>query len=90
MLRAVGFDKVALKRMVFYEHGALCLCGLACGVVAALVAVGPVLSSPAALPILSGSLALIILAIGISAVVWIWLATAFALSGKLLEALRNE
>ncbi len=90
MMRAVGFDKVALKRMVFYEHGALCLCGLACGVVAALVAVGPVLSSPAALPILSGSLALIILAIGISAVVWIWMATAFALSGKLLEALRNE
>jgi len=89
MLRAVGFDKVALKRMVFYEHGALCLCGLACGVVAALVAVGPVLSSPAAqVPYLS--LALIILAIGISAVVWIWLATAFALSGKLLEALRNE
>ena len=89
MLRAVGFDKVALKRMVFYEHGVLCLCGLACGVVAALVAVGPALSSPAAqVPYLS--LAMIILAIGISGVVWIWMATAFALSGRLLEALRNE
>ena len=89
MLRAVGFDKVALKRMVFYEHGALCLCGLACGVIAALVAVGPALSSPAAqVPYLS--LAMIILAIGISGVVWIWMATAFALSGRLLEALRNE
>jgi ABC-type lipoprotein release transport system permease subunit len=89
MLRAVGFNKVALKRMVFYEHGALCLCGLVCGVVAALVAVGPALSSPAAqVPYLS--LAMIILAIGISGVVWIWMATAFALSGRLLEALRNE
>jgi len=89
MLRAVGFNKVALKRMVFYEHGALCLCGLACGVVAALVAVGPALNSPAAqVPYLS--LAMIILAIGISGVVWIWMATAFALSGRLLEALRNE
>jgi len=89
MLRAVGFGKVALKRMVFYEHGALCLCGLACGVVAALVAVGPALSSPAAqVPYLSEGM--IILAIGISGAVWIWLATAFALSGSLLEALRNE
>jgi hypothetical protein len=36
------------------------------------------------------SLVLIILAIAISGLVWIWMATAFALSGKLLEALRNE
>ena len=89
MMRAVGLNKVELKRMVFYEHGGLMLCGLACGVIAALVAVGPVLSSAAAqVPFLS--LALIILAIGISGLVAIWMATVFALSGKLLEALRNE
>ena len=89
MLRAVGFDKVALKRMVFYEHSGLCLCGLACGVMAALVAVGPVLKSPGAkVPYLS--LTLTIAAIGISGVVWIWIATVFALSGRLLDALRNE
>jgi hypothetical protein len=89
MLRAVGFDKVALKRMVFSEHSALCLCGLVCGVVAALVAVGPVLGSPGdEVPYLS--LLLTIIAIGVSGVVWIWIATVFALSGRPLDALRNE
>jgi putative ABC transport system permease protein len=89
MLRAVGFEKVALKRMVFSEHSALCLCGLTCGVVAALVAVGPVLGSPGAeVPYLS--LSLTIIAIGVSGVVWIWIATVFALGGRPLDALRNE
>ncbi len=89
MLRAVGFNKVALKRMVACEHSGLCLCGLACEVMAALVAVGPVLGSPGAeVPYLS--LSLTIVAIGISGMVWIWLATVFALSGRPLDALRNE
>jgi hypothetical protein len=89
MMRAVGFNKVELKRMVFYEHGGLMLAGLACGVIAALVAVGPVLSSAAEqVPFLS--LVLIIIAIGISGLAAIWVATSFALSGKLLEALRSE
>ncbi|MHC4619247.1 MAG: FtsX-like permease family protein, partial [Planctomycetota bacterium] len=48
MLRAVGFSKGALKQMVFYEHGGLMLGGLLCGVVAAMVAVGPALRSPGA------------------------------------------
>jgi len=89
MLQAVGFDKIALKRMVFYEHSALCLFGLLCGVMTALVAIGPVLKSPGAeVPYLS--LTLTIVAIGISGLVWIWLATTFALAGNILDALRNE
>ena len=89
MMQAVGLNKIALKRMVLYEHGALGLCGLACGLIAALVAVSPALSSPAAqVPYLS--LTIIILAIAITGLVAIWMATTFALSGKLLEALRNE
>jgi putative ABC transport system permease protein len=89
MMQAVGINKIALKRMILYEHGALGLCGLSCGIIAAIVAVGPALSSAAAnVPYLS--LALIILAIGISGLAWIWMATTFALSGKLLDALRNE
>jgi len=65
------------------------LCGLACGVVAALVAVVPVLKSPGAqVPYLS--LALTVAGIGVSGAVWIRLATGFALSGDLLEALRTE
>jgi ABC-type antimicrobial peptide transport system permease subunit len=97
MLRAVGFCKGAVKRMVFYEHWALLLCGLVCGVIAALVAVGPAILSPtsaadkspgAAVPYFS--LTLTIVAIVVSGIVWIWMATVFALSGKMLEALRNE
>ncbi len=89
MLRAVGFDKVTLKRLVFYEHGGLMFFGLACGVISALVAIGPVLKSPGAeMPYLS--LAMTIAAIGVGGMVWIWLATAFALAGKMLDALRNE
>jgi len=89
MLRAVGFDKTTLSKMVFHEHGGLMLCGLACGVVAALVAVGPALKSPGAQAAYF-SLALTIGVIGISGMLWIWIATTFALSGGMLEALRSE
>jgi len=89
MLRAVGFDKSTLRKMVFQEHSGLMLFGLACGVAAALVAVGPALKSPGA-DVGYLSLALTIAAIGISGMIWIWVATAFALSGGMLEALRNE
>jgi len=89
MLQAVGFDKAELKRMVFYEHGGLLIGGLACGIIAAMVAVSPALKSPGA-QVPYFSLVLTIAAIAISGVVWIWIATAFALSGKMLDALRNE
>jgi ABC-type lipoprotein release transport system permease subunit len=89
MLRAVGFNKAALKWMVLYEHSGLMLAGLVCGVAAALVAAGPELRSPgSAVPFLS--LLLTIAAIAVSGVVWIWIATVFALSGNMLDALRNE
>jgi putative ABC transport system permease protein len=89
MLQAVGLSKRALKRMVFYEHVGLLLCGLACGIVAALVAVGPALKSPAA-QVPYFSLAVTVIAIAVSGAVWIWLATRFALRGPILEALRSE
>jgi len=89
MLRAVGFNKGALKRMVFYEHSALMLGGLACGVAAALVAAGPALKSPGAtVPYVS--LALTVAGIALSGILWIWIATTFALTGGMLDALRNE
>jgi len=89
MLRAVGFDKATLKRMVFYEHAGLLLCGLACGIVAGLVAVWPALKSTAS-QVPYSSLLLTLAAIGISGVVWIWIASNFALGGGMLDALRNE
>jgi len=89
MLRAVGFDKNTLKKMIFHEHSSLMLGGLACGVIAALVAVGPALKSPGA-QAASFSLVLTIVAIGISGMIWIWIAANFALGGEMLDALRSE
>jgi putative ABC transport system permease protein len=89
MLQAVGYDKNSLKRMIFYEHSGLMLVGMSCGIIAALVAVSPALKSPGAqVPYLS--LVLTIVAIAVSGLIWIRIATTFALSGKMLEALRNE
>jgi ABC-type antimicrobial peptide transport system permease subunit len=89
MLRAVGFDKMALRKMIFHEHSGLMLGGLACGLIAALVAVGPALKSPGA-QAASFSLLLTIAAIGISGILWIWIAAKFALGGEMLDALRSE
>ncbi len=89
MLRAVGFDKITLRKMIFHEHSGLMLGGLACGVIAALVAVGPALKSPGAQSA-SFSLVLTIGAIGISGMLWIWIAANFALGGEMLDALRSE
>jgi len=89
MLRAVGFNKDTLRRMVFYEHYGLMLVGLACGVIAALIAAGPALRTPgASVPYIS--LALTVAGIALSGVVWIWIATTFALGGAKLDSLRSE
>ncbi|MBN1974977.1 MAG: FtsX-like permease family protein [Sedimentisphaerales bacterium] len=85
MLQAVGYNKTTLKKMIFHEHGGLMLYGLLCGIIAALVAVAPALRTTSAnVPYLT------IAAIGINAVLWIWIAASFALSGRLMDALRNE
>jgi hypothetical protein len=89
MLRAVGLNKDAIKKVVFYEHSGLMLGGLVCGTVAALVAVSPALKSPGT-QVPYFSVTIMVAVIAISGLIWIWIATLFALSGKLLDALRNE
>jgi putative ABC transport system permease protein len=89
MLRAVGFSRGRLKRMVFYEHWGLMLAGLACGVISALVAVIPAVQSPGGeVPYLS--LSVTVAGIALSGAVWVWLAGTLALCGRLLDALRQE
>ncbi len=89
MLRAVGFERNWLKRMIFYEHTAMFSAGVIIGLVAGLVAVGPVLISAGdQVPYLS--LALTIAAILLSGLLWIWLAATLAMKGEMLGALRNE
>jgi ABC-type antimicrobial peptide transport system permease subunit len=89
MLRAVGFDRDWLRRMVFYEHWGLLLAGLACGTISALVAVIPAVRSPGGqVPYLT--LLAVVVAIALSGAVWVWLAGTLALRSPLLDALRQE
>jgi ABC-type antimicrobial peptide transport system permease subunit len=89
LLRAVGFRNGALQWMVFSEHSLLLGLGLLVGVIAALLAVLPALSSPGA-EVPYGTLALTLLAVLVSGVLWTWGATVLALRGSLMSALRNE
>lgn len=89
VLLAVGFRPRALRRLVLWEHGALQCLGLLLGMVAALLAVLPVLLSPGA-PISFGPLlAAMGLVLG-SGFLWTWAAARLALRGDLIEALREE
>ncbi len=89
LLLAVGFRRRALGRLVLSEHATLLGLGLGVGVAAAAIAVLPALLSPAArLPY--ASLALTLAAVLLNGLLWTWLATRFALRGRLLDALRNE
>ncbi len=89
MLRAVGFARGRLQRMVFYEHWGLMLAGLACGVISALVAVIPAVQSPGG-EVPYFSLLATVAGIALSGAVWVWLAGTLALRGRLLDALRHE
>jgi len=89
LLLAVGFRRRQLQRLVLTEHAALLGVGLGLGVVAAAVAVLPAILSPGTqLP--CGWLALTLAAVLLNGLAWTWLATAFALRGNLLSALRND
>ncbi len=89
MLRAIGFNRKTLKLMVFYEHVGLLFWGLFLGSITALIAIFPVLNeSVTEVPYLS--LILSIMAIAVSGVIWIWIGTSIALSGKIIDGLRRE
>jgi ABC-type antimicrobial peptide transport system permease subunit len=89
MLRAVGFSRGRLKRMVFCEHWGLMLAGLACGVIPAGVAVIPAVQSPGGqVPYLA--LLATVAGIALSGAIWVWMAATLALRGRLLDALRHE
>jgi ABC-type antimicrobial peptide transport system permease subunit len=89
LLLAVGFHPRALSRLALIEHGALLLLGLFVGAGSAVIAVLPVLLSPAAEVPLT-SLAVTLAAVLVMGALSTWLSTGLALRGKLLEALRNE
>jgi len=89
MLRAVGFSKRALVKMVCLEHISLLGAGLLAGLFCALIAVVPTLRAASGqLPF--GLLAILMAMIGLSGVLWVVIAAGFALRGAILTPLRNE
>ncbi len=89
LMRAVGYGRGELRRLVLWEHWGLLVLGLVCGVVAAIVAVMPALGA-SGYDVPYGSLGLTLAAILASGGLWTYLASVAALRGPLLEALRNE
>jgi ABC-type antimicrobial peptide transport system permease subunit len=89
LLVAVGFRRGALQRLVLGEHGALLGLGLGVGLVAAVIGVLPsLLSAGSEIPY--RTLAFTLGAVLVNGLVWTWIATRFALRGRLVDALRNE
>jgi hypothetical protein len=89
LLRAVGFERRLLRRLVLSEHWLLIVLGLGCGVIAAVLAVLPAWGAPGAEVPVQG-VALTVIALAVGGVVWCWLAALAALRGELLGGLRNE
>lgn len=88
-LRAIGFRRSSIRKMLTMEYGILMVVGLLGGTVAALVAVLPSLLAPgSSTPWLALGLALT--AIAASGLIWLFGAMRVALRGDLLPALRND
>ena len=89
VMLALGFKAGSLKKMVITEHVALLMLGLFSGIGAAVVAVIPAVQSPASdLPY--GKLILTLAGVLLSGVICTWLASLWALRGKIIDSLRNN
>ncbi|UCH95161.1 MAG: FtsX-like permease family protein [Candidatus Aminicenantes bacterium] len=89
LLRAVGFSRKSIQRMVLYEHMALLAAGIICGIAAALLATLPSIMTPGAgVPYFTMILLLII--VMLNGVGWTYFASRTAVRGDLLASLRNE
>jgi putative ABC transport system permease protein len=89
LLRAVGFSRGMLKRILLGEHLYLLGFGLVSGLIAALAAVLPViLHRGTELPV--AFLAGLIAAVAANGFLWTYLSVTMTTRGNLLPALRNE
>lgn len=89
LLRAVGYQKEDLMRMILAEHAVLLLAGVGLGILSALFAMLPALSTPGTdVPV--ATIVFTLACVLISGIAFTWLATRLALKGELLSALRNE
>ncbi len=89
LLRAVGFEKSAIKRFILSEYLGLLIGGLFIGTASASLAVLPTMLSPTAdvpYTLLGATLGSVLLLAGI----WTLIATNLSLSGSMLEDIQQE
>ncbi len=89
MLRAVGFAPSRIRRLLLIEHGGLLCIGLAIGIIAAAVAIGPALQSGMSRSVMTQT-ALTAAAISVSGLLWVWLAARWSMRGSPMRGLRSE
>ena len=88
LLRAVGFSREKIKRLVMAEHSILLLLGLATGTTASMFAIWPAIRSP--LGVAVETIGVFLAGIAILGILWIYAAATMSLRGNLISALREE
>jgi putative ABC transport system permease protein len=89
LLRAVGFNRKSIQKMVLFEHIALLTAGIVCGIAAALLATLPSIMTPGSgIPYVT--IILLLMIVMINGICWTHFATRAVIRGDLLSSLRNE
>ena len=89
LMRAVGFSRKALQKMVLSEYLPVLAAGIFCGISAALIATLPSILTPASgIPYFTIFVLLVIVAL--NGFVWVYSAARLATKGDLLAALKND
>jgi ABC-type antimicrobial peptide transport system permease subunit len=89
ILRAVGFTRGKINRLIFIEHTLVLGLGIGSGSIAAFIAALPYLVAPVStfpLGLITTILTILVLNGGL----WIFLSSLLATRGNLMTALRNE
>lgn len=89
MMQAVGFSRRDLGSMLFMEHAVLLAAGLVCGLIPAVLAVVPALTTQGQM-FPGGRIVLIMTAMLLSGIFWIRIAVAYTLKTRFLDVLKNE
>jgi len=89
LLRAVGFSRKSIQKMVLSEHIVLLAAGILCGIAAALLATLPSIMTPGSgIPYFT--IILLLILVTINGIGWTYFAARTAARRNLLESLRNE
>ncbi len=86
-LSALGWERRSIRQLIWGEHAWLVALGLACGLVAAVLAVLPGLFAGT---LTWTPIAGIVAAVGLTGLFWVWLATRVASGAGMLKLAREE